>query len=177
MHEGQPERETLAHVINHCDMPAVTRRHNEIVAHVKAAAVNNAWEVVAENQVWGPHGLRPDLVLQNRAATEILIVDVTCPFEGSRGAMDEAREEKLRKYAPTLAHARGLANTARVLPIVIGALGAWDKANDAALKILANKNFINTLRKATIAAAIRHSRDIYDRHTGGPRARSALQRE
>ncbi len=155
-------------------MAAVTRRHNEIVAHVKAAAVNNAWKV-SENEVWGPHGLSPDLVLQNRTATEILIVDVTCPLEGSRDAMNSAREEKLTKYDPTLAHAKGLARSARVLPIVIGALGAWDRANDADFNVLCNNSFVNTLRKATIAAAIRHSRDIYDRHTRGPRASSAMQ--
>ena len=54
--------------------------HNRIVARLKKVALGR-WSVLRENQFLGAKGLRPDLVLVDNQNEEVLILDVTMPFE------------------------------------------------------------------------------------------------
>ncbi|GFY56886.1 uncharacterized protein TNIN_354061 [Trichonephila inaurata madagascariensis] len=84
--------ETLPHVLNHCFSysSAWQKRHNDIVARVKAAVAFKG-KILSENQVVNDN-LRPDLVAEIDG--NIVIIDVTIPFENRRNAFAEARRRK-----------------------------------------------------------------------------------
>lgn len=91
------ELETLSHVLNHCspNFQKITRRHNKIVDRIKRAT-GNLWTVYKENQPIGREGLKPDLILTKRRTA--IIVDVTCPYEGTNDSLATARSRKLEHY-------------------------------------------------------------------------------
>ncbi|KAL1475349.1 hypothetical protein MTO96_037365 [Rhipicephalus appendiculatus] len=78
--------ETLPHVLGHCmrHNVAYTSRHNKIVDQVKQAA-SKKFTVTHENRPVGDTNLRPDLVLTR--GEEVIIVDMTCPFENRLKAL------------------------------------------------------------------------------------------
>ena len=70
-------------------------RHNAIVESLKNAA-RGRWSVLGEDQRVGSSDLRPDLVIQK--GNEILITDVTVPFENELTAFERGRQIKEEKY-------------------------------------------------------------------------------
>ncbi|GFQ73017.1 retrovirus-related Pol polyprotein from type-2 retrotransposable element R2DM [Trichonephila clavata] len=159
--------ETLPHVVNHCPSysAAWQLRHNAIVARVKTAVAFKG-TILHENQAMGPNKLRPDLVALVDGTT--YIIDVTIPFENKRTAFYDARQRKIEKYSGLLDHFASLGATrVCIIPIVVGSLGAWDPENDAFLKLVATKSYLNTLRKLCVSDCIRWSRDIYVQHLTG----------
>ena len=88
--------ETLPHVLNSC-MPQsnkLRKPHNDIGERIKRAATGR-WEVIGENQKLGTEDLRPDLVLKKD--NDILILDITVPFENDHDAFKNARLIKEQK--------------------------------------------------------------------------------
>lgn len=93
-------QETLPHVINHCmrHANAMQQRHNAIVNRVRRAAEGRNWETLTANQQI-PGALdngRPDLVIRKEG--EVIIIDVTCPFENGEGAFSDSRRTKEERY-------------------------------------------------------------------------------
>ncbi|GFW16081.1 retrovirus-related Pol polyprotein from type-1 retrotransposable element R2 [Trichonephila clavipes] len=103
------------------------------------AAVAFKGTILSENQVVGPNRLRPDLVAN--VDNKIYIIDVTIPFENRRQAFGQARERKVHKYLELIPYFSSLGfRHIQIVPIVVGALGAWDPENDAFLRKVATRS-------------------------------------
>jgi hypothetical protein len=66
--------------------------------------------------------LRPDIVVEEK--NEVLIIDVTCPFENDENALSDAAPAKFNKYQVLKDHFISHGNKCEVYPFVVGALGA-----------------------------------------------------
>ena len=96
---NQPE--TLAHILNHCPpyVGKMRTRHKNILKRLTKALPNDAGDVYTEQTVAGDtHNLKPDLVVLNNTTKSATVIDVAIPFDTDK-AMEEARNEKLTKYA------------------------------------------------------------------------------
>ncbi|XP_069176419.1 uncharacterized protein [Procambarus clarkii] len=167
------QNETLPHVMCHCMTysDAYRRRHNALVDRIKTAALGRHWKVTAENQrvPRADSVLKPDLVIEKD--NELLIIDVTCPFENTEAAFTEARTEKEMKYADLAAEMRALPryNRVTVHAFIVGPLGSYDPHNERLMKRLASKKYLATFRKLCVSDAIRWSRMRYIEHITGAR--------
>lgn len=150
---------------------AYRRRHNALVDRIKTAALGRHWKVTAENQrvPRADSVLKPDLVIEKD--NELLIIDVTCPFENTEAAFTEARTEKEMKYADLAAEMRALPryNRVTVHAFIVGPLGSYDPHNERLMKRLASKKYLATFRKLCVSDAIRWSRMRYIEHITGAR--------
>ncbi|XP_064462374.1 uncharacterized protein LOC135372848 [Ornithodoros turicata] len=155
--------ETLPHVVCHCmrQSQAMTKRHNDIVDRVKAAAAAK-YTVISENRPVGDTQLRPDLILAR--GEEAVIVDVTCPFENRATAFQQARTSKVNKYQPVKEHLQGRYQRVTMGPIVVGALGCWDPENDRFLHRLCSRRYLKKMKKLCVSSVISAARDIYAAH-------------
>lgn len=161
--------ETLPHVLDHCmrHSAAYQHRHNRVVARIKKAA-EKEHQIVAENTapVRGLN-LRPDLVIcKGGTAT---IIDVTIPFDNRPQSFLEARQRKLDKYEPVRAELRRRFTHVEIIPVIVGALGAWDPANDKLVKKICSKAYGRMMKKLIVSETIQWSRDIYIEHLTGHR--------
>ncbi|XP_046687015.1 uncharacterized protein T26G10.4-like [Homalodisca vitripennis] len=136
--------ETTAHVLCHClpTMSVVSKRHDAVLDHLIAAIRPSPGVEVRRNQRVPldrllvnrevPDDLvrlRPDVVVIDDCRKTIRIVDVTMPYEDGWRAIVEARERKHAAYAPLARFLRSGGFTVTVDAFVVGALGAWDRAN------------------------------------------------
>ena len=125
-------------------------------------------------RVEGVHGelaeLRPDLVIRHEPIKCVVICDVTVPFENRRQAFHDARARKLAKYSPLAEALRREGYRVVVTAFVVGALGSWDPANEAVLRLLRIGNaYGSMMRRLVVSDSIRWSRDIYVEHVSGVR--------
>lgn len=65
-----------------------------------------------------------------------LLVEVSCPFEGSPTALEEAARLKLEKYEPLRQTLLLTYPSVEILPFIVGALGSWYPPNDRVLSRL-----------------------------------------
>ncbi|GFY78626.1 retrovirus-related Pol polyprotein from type-1 retrotransposable element R2 [Trichonephila inaurata madagascariensis] len=161
--------ETPPHVLNHCPSysAAWQMRHNDIVRRLKKAVAFRG-TILSENQVVGTYGLHPDLVAT--VGNTLYIIDVTVPFENRREAFQQASERKVTKYRTLIPFFNSIGYEAvEIVPILIGALGAWDLSNDRFLKIVATRRYLKTLKKLCVSDSIKWSRDICIQHLTGKR--------
>lgn len=158
-------KETLAHVINHCTehMPKITARHNRIVDRITDAA-SGRWTIWKQNQPLGRKALRPDLVITKDK--EAIIIDVTCPFEGGRNALAEARKIKMDKYHELAEELAGWSRFDKVTiePIIVGALGSWDPLNNKIISRICSKKYAALMKKLIVSDTVRASRNIFYSH-------------
>ena len=162
-----PRAETLPHVLNNCkcNMKKITERHNEIIGHVKKAALGRSWNVYSENRAIAGSKLRPDLVLTKDKSA--IIIDAAVTFENGESAFDRARKIKLEKYANIAKELRNSYSDVSIAPIIVGSLGSWDPKNDRHLLRLCSKKYLNLMRKIIVSDTVRYSRDIFIEHTWG----------
>ena len=163
------EKETLPHVINCCERALarkITMRHNRIVARLKKAALGR-WSVLRENQFLGAEGLRPDLVLVDKQNEEVLILDVTMPFESKLENFHRARKEKVLKYTNLVNELKGRYRKVSCEAVVVGSLGSWDNKNDRIIHRLCSKKYAALMRKLIVSDSVRASRDIFFEHVTG----------
>ena len=115
----------------------------------------------------------------NEAKKELAIVDVAVVFENKYSQFQGARQQKIDKYLPLADSFRARGWNVHLDAIIVGSLGSWDPANEAALKILhIGRNYSKIMRKLIVSDTIRWSRDIYVEHITGQRqypANPALQ--
>lgn len=138
------------------------KRHDAIIERLNKAA-GSRWTIQGENQVVDVGNLRPDLLLKK--GNDILIIDVTVPFENGLEALEDARKEKLENYSDL---ARELSNDyvkAKVEAVIEGSLGSWDPGNDALIKRLCSNKYAKMMRKIIASETIAYSQDIYAEHT------------
>ncbi|GBN93416.1 hypothetical protein AVEN_7642-1 [Araneus ventricosus] len=122
-------------------------------------------ELLAENQVVGSDGLKPDLVF--RKGRYIFIIDVACPFENRPKALEDARKEKCDKYASLLPFYSSRGYNPVIIPIIVGALGSWDPKNDSFLSKHMSKSYLHKFRQLCVSETVKWSRDIYVQHITG----------
>jgi hypothetical protein len=92
------------------------------------------------------------------------------PFDNRLAAFEVAATEKRTKYEDVKAElATRYACDAAVVPFIVGALGSWNPANDAFLKILCSPSYGTLMRKLCVSDTISSSRDIYIEHLSGVR--------
>ncbi|XP_055947152.1 uncharacterized protein LOC129980793 [Argiope bruennichi] len=165
---NEADLETLPHVLNHCKGKSRgwQLRHDTIVARVKKALATRC-TIISENQRVGPDNLRPDLVVQS--GNRVFIVDVTIPFENRMEGFEKAKRLKHDKYASLLPLYSSNGMQAAIIPIVVGALGAWDPENDRFLSKYMSRGYLNKFRKLCVSDCIKWSRDIYVEHISGHR--------
>ncbi|XP_069176318.1 uncharacterized protein [Procambarus clarkii] len=96
--------------------------------------------------------LWPDIVLEKNG--EVLLVDVTCPFENGEASLDEARLRKKQKYAPIAAVLRRTYKQVTVHAFIVGSLGSYDPRNDKMMNRLASKKYQKPFRKLCITDPI-----------------------
>jgi len=120
---GCAYQETTAHVISGCEQSchAYTRRHDAALEMLEEA-VNEGGSVeeVTRNRT-DPEispNLRPDLLVRCTDDSTV-ILDVAVSMDDPE-ALDRIREAKREKYQ----------HLGLVLPLALGALGAWDPRND-----------------------------------------------
>ncbi|GFT53760.1 retrovirus-related Pol polyprotein from type-1 retrotransposable element R2 [Trichonephila clavipes] len=131
--------ETLPHVLNHCKAysAAWQMRYNNIVRRIKTAVAYNG-TILSENQAVRPTSLRPDLVAT--VGNTLYIIDVTIPFENGKDSFVAAAQRKIEKYSPLIPVFNEMGyESVEIIPIIVGALGAWDPANDKFLRKVATK--------------------------------------
>ena len=118
--------ETLAHIINHChhNLGMVRERHNAILERIVRAIPDHLGTKMKEQPIPGTTGAnRPDLTIISPDERTILLVEVSCPFEGAPKALEEAATAKLLKYEPLRQELLQRYSVVEVLPFIVGALG------------------------------------------------------
>ncbi|KAL1415299.1 hypothetical protein MTO96_029570 [Rhipicephalus appendiculatus] len=157
------QRETLPHVLCHCMARSVmyVARHNAVVARLRKAASRD-YTVAFENRPVGDTGLRPDLVLVR--SEEAMVIDVACPFENTPEAFSNARNDKVAKYQPVADYLRRRYQRVTVAAVIVGALGAWDPANDRVLQRLCSRAYLRLLKKICVSDVVAASRRVYHEH-------------
>lgn len=154
------------HVLANCHhtMPLRKTRHEAIVQRL-ARALKPDWSIFKRDQRVDASGLRPDLIITN--GRKALIVDVAVVFDNGPQAFQRAREHKIQKY-------QGIANSLRptfpeisVDAFIVGALGFWDKSNEALLRKISFPGNRNRFLKLCISDAIRHTKQVFHKHMFG----------
>ncbi|KAE8746248.1 hypothetical protein FOCC_FOCC007120 [Frankliniella occidentalis] len=179
--------ETTAHVLCHCP-PAlaegITRRHNAIQESLLQSLASRGRlqgvtvkvdKPVPFSELMPPdlavavpdslRRLRPDALLINHHGKQVVILDVTCPFENGWAALYQARAAKVSKYGPIAEHLEKAGWIVALDAFVVGSLGAWGPANGPVLKYLGlSRANIRNLTHCTVSTAVHHLKEIYLRH-------------
>ena len=95
--------ETLAHVLNHChfNLGMARERHNAILERIVRAVPEFLGTKMKEQVISGTTGdNRPDLTIISPCGTRVTLVEVSCPFEGTPTALEDAANLKVTKYEP-----------------------------------------------------------------------------
>lgn len=121
------------------------------------------WEftVAFENQAVGDTGLRPDLVLVR--GEEAIVINITCPFENTPDAFENAPNAKLAHYEPVAAFLRRRYQRLTVDAVIVSAFGAWDSENDRVLRRICSRPYRAYLRNC-VSEVITTPRAIYHEH-------------
>lgn len=160
----QPE--TLPHVICHCrpHMVQIRDRHNSIVSRLTNAV--RYGKITTDRTVAQSNlRLRPDIVVEEGG--QVLLIDVTCPFDNDSNALSDAANAKVMKYQPLKEFLVSQGKTCEIYPFVVGALGSWYKQNEILLKKLGmTRRYKSLFRKLCCSDAIQGSNNIYRLHLG-----------
>ena len=158
--------ETLPHVLCHCrpQMTLIRDRHNKIVDRIVKAV--RFGEITMDRAVRESGlRLRPDIVVMDQK--NVLIIDVTCPFDNDSRALAEAAEHKFTKYTDLKEHFISRGFKCDIYPFVIGALGSWYPKNELLCSQLGmTRRYKSLFRKLCCTDAIQGSTDIYRLHLG-----------
>ncbi|GBN17219.1 hypothetical protein AVEN_87598-1 [Araneus ventricosus] len=154
--------ETLPHVLCHCEVHsrAWQLRHNSVGDRI-INVLSIKGNIVAKNQPVGPKNLRPDIVFQKG---KMFVSDVTITFEKRLDCFAAAHKRKLDKYDHLIEFHNNMVFQTAIIPIVIGALGSWDKGNDAFLSRFMSKSYLKKFQQLCVSDVIKWSRDIFVEH-------------
>lgn len=133
-----------------------------MVERINKAAMGR-WIVIGEDQVVGTtNRRRPDLILKK--GNDILILDVTCPFENGLQAFQDARKEKEEKYVEVAEEMSRQGTRVRVDAIIVGSLGSWDPQNDNIIRRLCSEKYAKVIRRIIVSETISYSQDVFSEH-------------
>ena len=153
------------HVINHCNhnLGMVRERHNAVLERVIRAIPAHLGTKQKEQAIPGTTGAnRPDLTITSPDGSSLIIVEVTCPFEGSPTVLEDAARAKVEKYEPLRQILAQRYSSVEVLPFIVGSLGSWYPPNDAALSRLhIGWKYARLMRRLCVMSAIAGSQYIW----------------
>jgi hypothetical protein len=96
---------------------------------------------------------------------DVIIIDVTCPFENREKALAEADFNKVVKYDHVKHHFQSMGKSCFLYGFVIGSLGMWHPDNKAVLsKLMMSRSYKSLFRKLCCTDVIKGSADIYYSH-------------
>ena len=157
--------ETLAHVLNHChrNLGMIRDRHNSILERIVRAVPESVGTKMKEQPQPGTSGdNRPDLTIISPDESSVIIVEVSCPFEGSPTALEDAARTKLEKYEPLRQTLLQRYTSVEVLPFIVGSLGSWYPPNDRVLSSLRiGHRYASLMRRLCVISAISGSQSIW----------------
>ncbi|KAL5509854.1 hypothetical protein EMCRGX_G005293 [Ephydatia muelleri] len=172
--------ETLAHILNHChyNLGMVRDRHNSILERIVRAVPDYMGTKMKEQAIPGTMGNnRPDLTITSPDGSTITIVEVSCPFESSPNALEDAAKAKLAKYEPLKQHLLQQHQHVHIYPFIVGSLGSWYPENDRVLSALRiGHRYAALMRRLCVVSAIAGSQNIWyqaickSHHRGTPTA-------
>ena len=157
--------ETLAHIINHChhNLGMVRERHNAILERIVRAVPEHMGRKMKEQPLPGTTGNnRPDLTIISPDDSTVTIVEVSCPFEGSPSALEDAANAKVAKYKPLRLALLQQYSKVTILPFIVGSLGSWYPGNDRVLSSLhIGHRYAGLMRRLCVVSAIAGSQNIW----------------
>ncbi|KAL5509831.1 hypothetical protein EMCRGX_G005267 [Ephydatia muelleri] len=103
---------------------------------------------------------RPDLTVIAPDDSYAIIADVSCSFEGSPTALEEAAQAKLLKYEP-LRQSLLRFPQVTILPFIVGSLGSWYPPNDKVLSNPSHRIPIRLPDEETVCGAIAGSQTVW----------------
>ena len=171
-------KETLLHVLNNCPqkLDRYTWRHNSVLnAIVKLIqpVLSSDYELYADlphlmkGNTTIPHdvyvtNLKPDIVIINKSTHEVIIVELTVPFESN---LQDAHDRKLNKYSDLVNDLEMLGYKVQLFCIEVGSRGQLCKNNIKCMKKLFHhfkaKVPVSTLRSSLCKIALVCSFIIY----------------
>ncbi|PIC11668.1 hypothetical protein B9Z55_028939 [Caenorhabditis nigoni] len=168
------ERESQWHIISKCNfgMPRkITQRHDAVLFKVKKLIESGSkkdWELHIDETPPGPNRLRPDIYMKSPDGKQIILADVTVPYEHGVEAMQRAWDRKVEKYTDSFAHLKVGGASLSVLPIVVGALGTWWKPTSKSLEQLGiEKGVIRRAIPEICSTVLEYSKNAYWNHIYG----------
>lgn len=144
-------------------------RHDSVVKRLKIATANK-FDLITENQVIGSGDQRPDPVIKRESDGKVFIIEVTVPFDNRIAVFKDAAETRSNRYL-ALRDEHSAQQPAEIITFIVGALGAWDPANDLLLSKICSRSYAHLMRKLCVSEVISYSRDIYIEHLTGTRQR------
>lgn len=92
----------------------------------------------------------------------MILVDVTCPFEGTPKALEKAAQHKVDKYEPLRQTLLQQYDDATVFPFVVRSLGSWYSPNDRVFSAHhIGQCYAGLMRKLCVLSAIDGSQAIW----------------
>eukprot|EP00731_Ephydatia_muelleri_P013765 Em0007g1075a len=157
--------ETLAHVLNHChfNFGMARARHNSIRERIVRAVPEFLGTTMKEQQIPGTTGdNRPDLTIISPCGTKVTLVEVSCPFEGTPTALEDAANLKVAKYEPLRQQLLQTYAEVTIHPFIVGSLGSWFPGNDRVLSALPiGQKYAALMRRLCVVSAIAGSQNIW----------------
>ena len=152
-------------MVNHChhNLLMVRDRHNAILDRIVRAIPDHLGTKIKEQPLPGTSGAnRPDLTIISPDESSILLVEVSCPFEGSPTALEDAARSKTEKYEPLRQTLLQKYTSVEVLPFIVGALGSWYPPNDRVLSRLhIGWRYASLMRRLCVVSAIAGTQAIW----------------
>ncbi|KAL5509886.1 hypothetical protein EMCRGX_G005326 [Ephydatia muelleri] len=116
-----------------------------------------------EQQIPGTTGdNRPDLTIISPCGTKVTLVEVSCPFEGTPTALEDAANLKVTKYEPLRQQLLQTYAEVTIHPFIVGSLGSWFPGNDRVLSALRiGQKYAALMRRLCVVSAIAGSQNIW----------------
>ena len=161
------KRQTLCHILNHCDVALKLRRYNHrhdtilsMMASFFSSNLQPNYQItvdLAASYHFPSHiattDLRPDIVMWSDIKKTVLLIELTVCFETNYA---EARERKSNKYLSLKAEIQGRRYCALIVPIQVGSRGMLEVEGFDSLKPYLNitvklwRKFLINITKTTI---------------------------
>jgi len=168
---------TLHHILNHCpeQLDRYLWRHNSIISYLievitsSQEFIDQNMDLYADLDGWTINGQtippdilqcnsKPDIVIVNRQSHEIILIELTVPFETN---IEQAATRKCNKYEPLIHDFSLVQYKCSVITLEIGSHGLIDKCNQSKLNSLSSqfktmqkhKDIVHTCSKISLLAS------------------------
>ena len=168
------QRQTLQHVLNHCQVALDLRRYNarhdgvlDVIHSFVSADLPRGYQAIADLPDQAPYTFpphiattdsRPDLVVWNDATREVMLFELTVCFEPN---FDDALLRKTEKYADLVQESQQSSFSVQMIPIQVGSRGFLDLRGFQKLRNLRRpqarewRKFLSDIARAAISGSHR----------------------
>ncbi|PIC11851.1 hypothetical protein B9Z55_028813 [Caenorhabditis nigoni] len=166
--------ESQMHILQNCTYGMsnlVTARHDAVLHTVKNMIEKGGkkdWKMKIDEEFPGYTRLRPDIFLQSPDKKEVILADVSVPYENGIEAMQASWNRKVEKYEEGFQHLKDQGIKLTVLPIIIGSLGTWwAPTTDSLVELGISKAAVRKAIPELCSTVLEHSKNIYWKHIFG----------